>query len=278
MGTHSKSPSHVLLSGQTLSSHLASHPDLIGTPIVNKFRDEGAKEGNLPFLLKVLSVEKALSIQTHPDKKTAEFLYKQQPDIYKGTHIFYSWKKWISNVFIPWTGFTDANHKPEMALALTPFQALCGFRPLTEIAFFLSRTPEFSDLIPPSILSAFLSISKSSNPEGPEEKVALKNIFSSIMTTPEDKLRKQLDALLERYVKGVNEDDDNEVVDLVTRLAAQFPGDVGVFCAFMLNFVKLEPGEAIFLGAGEPHAYVYGGAYLFHASRILIHLLFFRMH
>jgi len=163
-----------------------------------------------------------------------------------------------------------------MALALTPFQALCGFRPLTEIAFFLGRTPEFRDLIPPSILSAFLSICNSSDPEGQEEKVALKNIFSSIMTTPEDQVRKQLDALLERYAKGVNESDDNEVVDLVTRLGAQFPGDVGIFCAFMLNFVKLQPGEAIFLGAGEPHAYVYGGTYLFHAPRTLIHFLFFQ--
>jgi len=85
-------------------------------------------------------------------------------------------------------------------------------------------------------------------------------VFAALMTTPEEETKKQLDALLARYSKGINEHDNIEIVDLVQRLASQFPGDVGVFCAFMLNFVKLEPGQAIFLGAGEPHAYIYGGA------------------
>ena len=84
MGTHPKSPSHVLPSGQSLSSYLSSHPALMGEPVIEKFKDDGAREGNLPFLFKVLSIDKALSIQTHPDKKTAEILHKKQPDIYKG--------------------------------------------------------------------------------------------------------------------------------------------------------------------------------------------------
>jgi len=56
----------------------------MGEPVIEKFKDDGAREGNLPFLFKVLSIDKALSIQTHPDKKTAEILHKKQPDIYKG--------------------------------------------------------------------------------------------------------------------------------------------------------------------------------------------------
>ena len=55
----------------------------------------------------VLSVAKALSIQAHPDKALAERLHAEQPQHYK-----------------------DDNHKPEMALALTPFEALCSFVPL----------------------------------------------------------------------------------------------------------------------------------------------------
>jgi mannose-6-phosphate isomerase len=76
MGTRPKSPSLVLNSRQVL----ASHPELIGKPVIVKIN---AGNGSLPFLFKVLSIEKALSIQTHPDKKTAEILHAQYPDIYK---------------------------------------------------------------------------------------------------------------------------------------------------------------------------------------------------
>lgn len=84
MGTHPKSPSRLLITDVTLSSYLASHPDLIGKSVLQKFNDDGAGQGNLPFLFKVLSIEKALSIQSHPDKKAAEVLHQTQPDIYKG--------------------------------------------------------------------------------------------------------------------------------------------------------------------------------------------------
>ena len=81
MGTHPKSPSLVLASGETLASHLSKHQSLIGERVSQKF---GTEDGNLPFLFKVLAIEKALSIQSHPDKATAEKLHAQQPDIYKG--------------------------------------------------------------------------------------------------------------------------------------------------------------------------------------------------
>jgi mannose-6-phosphate isomerase len=145
MGTHPTSPSHLPApSSSSLSSHLQSHPSLIGDRVAEKFPD--AKEGNLPFLFKVLSIEKALSIQTHPDKKTAEALHAQLPHIYK-----------------------DDNHKPELALALTPFRALCGFRPLSVIAKYLFITPELSALIPKTITENFLSISSGSDSTSPGE-------------------------------------------------------------------------------------------------------------
>ena len=82
MGTHPKSPSLVLSSGESLASHLSKNQNLIGENVSGKFGR--AKDGNLPFLFKVLAIEKALSIQSHPDKATAEKLHVQQPDIYKG--------------------------------------------------------------------------------------------------------------------------------------------------------------------------------------------------
>ena len=81
MGTHPKSPSLISSSGETLASYLAKNQNLIGQSVSQKF---GAKDGNLPFLFKVLAIEKALSIQSHPDKVTAEKLHAQQPEIYKG--------------------------------------------------------------------------------------------------------------------------------------------------------------------------------------------------
>lgn len=81
MGTHPKSPSKLADPDVTLADHLASHPALIGQEVVKEF---GASNGNIPFLFKVLAIEKALSIQTHPDKKMAEKLHAEQPDIYKG--------------------------------------------------------------------------------------------------------------------------------------------------------------------------------------------------
>jgi mannose-6-phosphate isomerase len=84
MGTHPKSPSLVSTSGETLTSHLAKNQSLIGERVSQKF---GTEEGNLPYLFKVLAIEKALSIQSHPDKETAEKLHAQRPDIYKGKPI-----------------------------------------------------------------------------------------------------------------------------------------------------------------------------------------------
>lgn len=84
MGTHPKSPSLLLESKVSLSEHLSANPSLIGDEIINIY---DAGDGNLPFLLKILAIEKALSIQTHPDKTMAERLHKEKPDIYKGSSL-----------------------------------------------------------------------------------------------------------------------------------------------------------------------------------------------
>ena len=150
----------------------------------------------------------------------------------------------------------DPNHKPEMALAITPFQALCGFRPLFEIANFLNNTPELQALIPPSVVKNFILVS-GSNATEPAEKAALKTLFASLMTANESIIHHQLDILVKRYRSQATQ--DNDIAQLVLKLNEQFPGDIGIFCPFILNYVQLEPGQAIFLGAGEPHAYISGG-------------------
>ncbi|KAF9261737.1 mannos-6-phosphate isomerase [Marasmius fiardii PR-910] len=224
MGTHPTSPSH-------LSDYLNEHRDLIGKAVADKFPD--AEQGSLPFLFKVLSIQKALSIQTHPDKETAKKLHAEKPDIYK-----------------------DPHHKPELALALTPFRALCGFQVLPKIVNNLHGTPELTSLIPSAILDAFFQAAAAYTPHGdaPEAKKALRDLFAAIMTSPKEEIAKAVRKLVQRY----HTDEGAIEKALVLRLNEQFPDDIGVLCVFLLNHVTLQPGEAIFLSAGEPHAYVEG--------------------
>jgi mannose-6-phosphate isomerase len=149
-----------------------------------------------------------------------------------------------------------------MAIALTPFTGLCGFMPLGHIASHLSSTPEFAALIPNNIAVRFLTIASSSTSNGPQEMAALKDVFASLMTADESNVKNQLQKLTKRFADGDVKGSEGEIKDLILRLNGQFPGDIGVFCPFMLNYIKLAPGEAMFLGAGEPHAYVSGGKFI----------------
>ena len=146
-----------------------------------------------------------------------------------------------------------------MALAITPFTGLCGFLPLYRIHTHLTSTPEFAALIPESAISQFDAIASSSDSTGPAEKAALKAVFEALMTADETKVKEQLEKLTARLSAGDVHTSERELKDLILSLNEQFPGDIGIFCPFMLNYIKLAPGEAMFLSAGEPHAYVSGG-------------------
>lgn len=155
----------------------------------------------------------------------------------------------------------DANHKPEMALALTHFQAMCGFLPLARVADYLVDTPEFAALVPQAIQEQFLSVASSEDFADPNVKKVLKEVFSAVMTADASLFQPELEKLIARYKSGETKPSEKDVRDLVVRLDSQFPGDIGVFCAFLLNHLSLNPGEAVFLAAGEPHAYVSGGMF-----------------
>lgn len=121
MGTHPSGPSRLETSGQLLSDWLKENPQMLGDQLTAQY-SQFAQEGQLPFLFKVLSIAKALSIQAHPDKELARELYKQNK-------------------------LPDDNHKPELAVALTPMEALCSFRKLSEISNFLETVPELRAVI-----------------------------------------------------------------------------------------------------------------------------------
>jgi mannose-6-phosphate isomerase len=146
-----------------------------------------------------------------------------------------------------------------MALAITPFTALCGFLPLAQIATYLANVPELSALIPRAVLETFSRVVPATDSNAPTAKQALRDVFSAVMTAPTGAYTTQLAMLIERYEAGAVHAEEERVRELVLRLNTQFPDDIGTFCTFLLNYVKLSPGEAIFLGAGEPHAYISGG-------------------
>lgn len=139
-----------------------------------------------------------------------------------------------------------------MAVAVTPFEALCGFLPVPQIVKYLQSVPEFAALIPQSVKDDFISVSETN------VKPALKAVFSALMTADKSKFVPELEKLISRITAG-EAGVEKRLVDLVVQLNKDFPQDIGVFCPFMLNYVELSPGQAIFLGAGEPHAYVSGG-------------------
>ncbi|XP_057809457.1 mannose-6-phosphate isomerase 2-like isoform X2 [Salvia miltiorrhiza] len=180
-----------------------------------------------------LQVAKALSIQAHPDKSLAAILHKQQPEVYK-----------------------DDNHKPEMALALTEFEALCGFVGLEEIKTVLQNVPEISEVVGTASANQVLHLSKEAGEK--KRKEVLQSLFTKLMSASKAVISDAVFKLISRLnikskVRGLTEKEE-----LVLRLEKQYPGDVGVIASFLFNYVKLNSGEALYLGANEPHAYLHG--------------------
>src|SRR5690554_6409184 len=232
MGTHPNGPSMLHQSDRTLESILSADPELLSPYFHERYH------GHLPFLLKVLSIGKALSIQAHPDKELAEELFKSRPDLYK-----------------------DDNHKPEMAIALTDFEALCGFKPLREISAILDQWPELRALVGDKEANDFQdAVTRSENMEGikgiKEGRQALRTLFKTMLTSETSKVKLELDRLVSRL--SASEHPSGSTESLLLRVHSQFPGDSGLFCIFFLNYIVMQPGQAIFLAANEPHAYLSG--------------------
>ncbi|XP_063099418.1 mannose-6-phosphate isomerase isoform X5 [Cavia porcellus] len=153
--------------------------------------------------------------------------------------------------------YPDANHKPEMAIALTSFQGLCGFRPVAEILTFLKKVPEFQLLIGDDAATQ-LKQSVSSDPQTVAE--ALRSCFSHLMKSEKTTVVVQLNLLVKRISQQVSAGNNMDDIcgQLLLRLHQQYPGDIGCFAIYFLNLLTLKPGEAMFLEANVPHAYLEG--------------------
>ncbi|XP_012968306.1 mannose-6-phosphate isomerase isoform X2 [Mesocricetus auratus] len=153
--------------------------------------------------------------------------------------------------------YPDANHKPEMAIALTSFQGLCGFRPVEEIVTFLKKVPELQSLTGEDATEQL----KQSMSGGPEAVAsALRNCFSHLMKAEKKVVVEQLNLLVKRISQQVSAGNSMDDIcgKLLLQLHQQYPGDIGCFAIYFLNLLTLKPGEAMFLEANVPHAYLKG--------------------
>ena len=225
MGAHPNGCSEVVLAGdvQKLSTLIERAPAaVLGDATVARF-------GSLPFLFKVLCAEKALSIQVHPSKAQAEAGFAREEAA--GIDIKASNRN-----------YKDPNHKPELVFALTPYQAMNGFRAIPAILALFERVKlaTIADLV--------AALAANQNEAG------LQHFFHQLLILTGPRKEDALAGLL-AYAAAHQ---DEETFALVTSLAAQYPGDVGLFSPLLLNVVTLQPGQAMYLDACTPHAYVRG--------------------
>ena len=179
----------------------------------------------------------------------------------------------MQEAVLPWLiGEADDNHKPEMTIAVTPFDGLCGFRPLNEIVYFLKTVQPLRKLVGDREAQEFEDAIKGHTESDSDEvtqsnKKALQKAFTALMNSDKTaiaELAKELIAVAEREGDdfaggGGPANSGKEWADLIVRLNGQFPGDIGLFVLFFLNYVRLDVGEAMFLKADDIHAYLSGG-------------------
>jgi mannose-6-phosphate isomerase len=213
----------------TLDAVIAADPaDELGVECAARFG------GRLPFLLKVLAAQEALSIQVHPSRKQAEagYLAENERGLAAGDKS---------------RNYVDDWPKPEILCALTQFEVLAGMR-TTAGAAVLLRALEVSEL---ALLATELA-----NAPGP---AALSRALATILTWPAAGRGTFVDAVVaacERIAARGGE--YTAACAAAVRLAGEHPGDLGIVASLLLRHTVLRPGEAVFLPAGGLHAYLHG--------------------
>ena len=201
----------------------------LGSAVRSRFGDV------LPFLVKVLAADEPLSLQAHPSAEQAVEGFAREDRL--GVPIN-----------SPVRNYRDRSHKPEILIALEPFDAMAGFRPVAQTIELL-RALAVSDLDP---YAALLS--------GGSESDGLRALFTTWITLPQPELDVLVPAVLEGAINYVQSGATEFVAEAraILELGERYPGDAGVLAALLLNCVHLEAGEAIYLPAGNLHSYLRG--------------------
>ncbi|AJP02294.1 mannose-6-phosphate isomerase [Streptomyces cyaneogriseus subsp. noncyanogenus] len=220
MGAHPGAPSRTARG--TLPEVIESDPRReLGARTVERFGPR------LPFLLKILAAGAPLSLQVHPDLDQARRGYEDEE------------RRGVP-ADAPHRNYKDANHKPELICALTDFDGLCGFRPPAEAARLL-------DGLGVASLKPYADLLRAH-----PEDAALREVLTAVLTAdPQEMTRTVAEASAACARLG-------GAYAPYAGIAHHHPGDPGVLAAMLLNHVRLHPGEALYLGAGIPHAYLSG--------------------
>jgi mannose-6-phosphate isomerase len=247
MGAHSGAPSKVFggpEDGATLDTLIDEDAaDLLGPAVIDAF---GSR---LPYLFKVLAAAKPLSLQAHPSPEQAKAGFRaEQADGAVAADD-------------PNRNYRDDQAKPELIAALTPFEALCGFADPEAV---VTRLTTLRGAGGPALLDELARLLSSGDAD-----IAA---GIALLLRPEDpaSVRRAVDetvAVARKLVDTTAEADLDPSLALLPRLAADYPGDPGVLVSLLCNFVVLQPGQALYLPAGNLHAYCSGlGVELMNAS------------
>ncbi len=226
-GAHPSGPSRLLdaCGGRALDAAVEADPaGLLG--------DAADRFGGLPFLTKILAAAEPLSIQAHPDEARARAGFAREDDAGIPRDA-------------PHRTYRDPHHKPELIVALTRFEALCGFRPLADSRALLDRLEH------PGLDGLRSALARPG-----DDADVLRDALAHVLTGP-DVGREALVTALTETAAAAGADASPEVT-LVARLVAHHPGDPGVAVALLLDHLVLDPGCGLFLGAGNLHAYLEG--------------------
>lgn len=246
IGAHPDSPSVAHVPGDgtdtPLDTLVSTDPEhFLGADSVARFGPR------LPFLTKVLAAEEPLSLQVHPSLEQARAGFARENDAGLPAD--------AAN-----RNYRDDNHKPEMIFALTPFEALCGFRPAAATqgilehlihSFGAARVPV------PLALSGLHEDLAGGGEAGADDGEALQRAFRRLITGGDDvaEATSQVVSLLK---SGAPLAPYQAELSTVVNLDAKYPGDPGVLISLLLNRISLQPGEAVYLPAGNVHAYLHG--------------------
>jgi mannose-6-phosphate isomerase len=228
IGAHPKAPSAIVDRpglGMLDEAIEADPVGLLGSSVCERFGNQ------LPFLFKVLAAAKPLSIQAHPNHEQARRGWDRENA--EGIAID-----------APHRNYRDPNHKPELVCALSPFVALKGFRPLDEIVRSLEPVAR------PELGRELGRVAREKTP------AALRALFARLLTLDAD----ERSPVLERTAAQAARRAGDPAWCWARRLLERYPGDPGVLAPLYLHLVVLAPGEALFLPAGELHAYLEGAA------------------